>query len=158
MKFSINFFSPIFLLIYNFISSWKFTLYIYSSMVQCIAQSTALITDFSNKRNYVDARMFTFVTYGSSAKIHNLCVPLFFTPTDFLLPLSSASVGRKNTVSSFGHIKQWTLVKIFALNTLKIIQHIGFQWCLFFQFYKRTNEHHMMVIYYTIYWHYAPTI
>jgi hypothetical protein len=71
-----------------------------------IAQSTALITDFSNKRNYVDARMFTFVIYGSSAKIHNLCVPLFFTPTDFLLPLSSASVGRKNTVSSCGHIQQ----------------------------------------------------
>jgi hypothetical protein len=50
--------------------------------------------------------VFTFVTYGSSTKIHNLCVPLFFTPTDFLLPLSSASVGRKITVSSFGLIKQ----------------------------------------------------
>jgi hypothetical protein len=87
----------------------KFPLYKFSSMVRLIAQITrlpALITDFSNKRNYVDARVFTFVTYGSSAKIHNLCVPLFFTPTDFLLPLSSASLGRKNTVSSFGLIKQ----------------------------------------------------
>jgi hypothetical protein len=105
-NFSLQFFSSY----RRFYQSTEFPLYIFflHGSIHCTEYASALITDFSNKRNYVDARIFTFVTYGSSAKIYNLCVPLFFTPTDFLLPLSSASVGRKNTVSSFGLIKQWT--------------------------------------------------
>jgi hypothetical protein len=75
-NFSLQFFSSY----KRFYQSTKFPLYIFflHGSIHCTEYASALITDFSNKRNYVDARIFTFVTYGASAKIYNICVPLFF--------------------------------------------------------------------------------
>ena len=91
---------------FQFYQSTKFPLYISSSMVQFIAQSTALITDFQTNATTLTHGCLPLLPMAHQLKSIISAFPSFFTPTDFLLPLSSASVGRKNTVSSFGHIKQ----------------------------------------------------